>query len=163
MNDGDVRAAELEAAARDLVFREAELLDAGRWEDWLALLHPEMRYWVPLDPDAEAPEDGPSLFDDDRVVLDMRCRRFRHARAFGRETGRTTLHQVGALRSRIEGGRAVVSSHLVVHEFAHDRLTLFPGRQVHEIVEAESGPLILSKTVRLITMTGVFDPIEIIL
>ena len=152
-----------DAEAMDLVVLEADLLDQERWEDWLALLHDEVRYWVPLDPLSASPDEGPSLFDDDRITLDMRCRRFRHGRAFGRETGRKTLHHLGAMRAESREGAVFVRSQIVVHEFAHDRLTTFPGHQVHEIVRVGEGLKIRNKTVRLITMTGVFDPIEVIL
>lgn len=151
------------AAALELVAAEADLLDGERWDEWLDLLHEDMRYWVPLDPESASADASPSLFDDDKVILDMRCRRFKHVRAFGRETGRKTLHHIGAMRSRREGESIVVNSQVVVYEFSHDRLTTFPGHQVHEIVGDGSGLKIRSKTVRLITMTGVFDPIEVIL
>lgn len=149
--------------AEDLLTEESALLDAERWEDWLALLTDDVVYWVPLEPTATSPADAPSLFHEDRALLDMRCRRFRHERAFGREGGFTTLHQVTAIRATRDGDAVEAESHLVVHEFRDDRLTLYPGRQRHRLHVVGGRWRIARKEVRLISMTGVFDPIEIIL
>lgn len=155
--------AAVRAIAEDVLLREAERLDAEDWQGWLALLSHDVRYWVPLEPAANAPEDAPSLFDEDRLLLEMRCRRFAHARAWGRQTGRRTLHQVTGVRAERDGAEVVARSQLVVHEFFEDRLTLFPGRQLHRLARADGEWRIRRKEVRLVNMTGVFDPIEIIL
>jgi 3-phenylpropionate/cinnamic acid dioxygenase small subunit len=152
-----------QSVAEEVLAREAALLDAEEWDGWLALMAPDVRYWVPLDPAAEAPEDGPSLFDEDRLLLEMRCRRFRHARAWGREGGRRTLHQVSCIVATAEGEGVVARSQLVVHEHHRDRLTLFPGRQLHRLVRIDGAWRIRRKEIRLVNATGVFDPIEIIL
>ena len=152
-----------QAIARHVVLDEAELLDQQRWDEWLALLDQRMHYWVPLDPAAGGPEEAPSIFDEDKILLEMRCRRFRHARAVGRESGRSTLHQVSGIRAIWEEEEIVVRSQLVVYEYAEERMTLYPGHQTHRLVARASSWKIASKQVRLIHMTGVFDPIDIIL
>ena len=116
-----------QAIARDVLLHEADLLDGADWDGWLALLAPEFRYWVPLDPEAATPLDAPSLIDEDLTLVRMRLRRYAHTRAFGRERGRSTLHQLGAIRATADGPAIDVVAQQVVHEFHADRLTLFPG------------------------------------
>lgn len=155
--------ANVETIARALVLREAALLDAEDYEAWLALLDERVFYWVPLEPTAADEHAAPSIYAEDKTLLEMRVRRFTHGRAFGREGGRRTLHQTTGIRAQREGDDIRVDSQLVVFEYFDGRLTLFPGRQTHRLRRRGDAWLILRKEVRLITMTGVFDPIEIIL
>ena len=53
----------------DLVEWEAQLLDARRFEEWLALLTEDAWYWVPLVPEQAQPLDGPSHIYDTRDAL----------------------------------------------------------------------------------------------
>lgn len=65
----------------ELLYLEAELLDEGRFQDWLELLAPTLRYWAPVR--ADLPRDlelaGEALrlplFDEDKPSLLLRVRR----------------------------------------------------------------------------------------
>lgn len=63
------------------LFREARLLDDGRFDDWLALFADDVRYWVPTRVTTNAPEDSVArdrdlaLFDDDKSFLRARIQR----------------------------------------------------------------------------------------
>ena len=50
MNDPDDRIARLllKQEIDDFLYREAELLDERRYEDWLALVAEDIRYWMPM-------------------------------------------------------------------------------------------------------------------
>jgi benzoate/toluate 1,2-dioxygenase beta subunit len=156
------RAGALAIASR-ILLREAELLDREAYDEWLKLLDNNIVYWAPLDPHAKDEFVAPSIYFEDRVLLEMRIRRFTHAKAFGREGGRRTLHQVTGIEARAGGAAITSTSTLVVFEYFDGRTTIFPGRQTHRLVRKDGRWRIARKEVRLISMTDVFDPIEIIL
>ena len=74
--------AALERELADLVVHEAALLDAGRYDEWLALFADDGRYWVPL---LGAAQDDPfghqSLAYEDKLLLALRIERLKNPRA----------------------------------------------------------------------------------
>src|SRR5213592_2876099 len=64
-----------------LLYREAYLLDSGRFHEWLDLLAPDLRYWAPVRADvhrAQEAEDEAKrllLFDETKASLALRIRR----------------------------------------------------------------------------------------
>lgn len=66
----------------DFVAHEARLIDARRFDEWLALFAENGRYWVPLQGDAQV-EGTPhnALADEDRLLLALRIERLKNPRA----------------------------------------------------------------------------------
>jgi 3-phenylpropionate/cinnamic acid dioxygenase small subunit len=64
-----------------LLFHEADLLDSGRFQEWLALLAPELRYWAPVRAAVARKDerDGEAqrlpLFDETKGSLGLRVSR----------------------------------------------------------------------------------------
>lgn len=64
-----------------LLYHEADLLDSGRFQEWLALMAPELRYWAPVraavarkdEKDGEATRLP--LFDETKASLGLRVSR----------------------------------------------------------------------------------------
>jgi 3-phenylpropionate/cinnamic acid dioxygenase small subunit len=72
----------LERELFDFVALEARLLDARRWNEWLALFAEHGRYWVPLAGESQADTHSHnSLADEDRVLLAMRIARLQNVGA----------------------------------------------------------------------------------
>jgi len=66
----------------DFVLFEAELLDQGRFDDWLTLFAEDGTYWVPLQGAAQAdPDSYNSLAYEDRLLLSLRVNRLKNPRA----------------------------------------------------------------------------------
>lgn len=72
---------ELLADVEQFLYYEAQLLDEGRFHEWLDLFTEDVRYWVPVRESVlgvqEAAEDELAIshFDDDRAMLEQRVRR----------------------------------------------------------------------------------------
>jgi len=63
----------------DFVAAEAALLDAGRFDDWLALFTEDGHYWVPLQGAAQAdPFSHNSIAYEDRLMKNDFTHRHRH-------------------------------------------------------------------------------------
>jgi 3-phenylpropionate/cinnamic acid dioxygenase small subunit len=72
----------LERELADVVVHEASLLDAGRFDDWLALFADDGRYWVPLFGAAQVdPVSQQSLAYEDKLLLALRVTRLKNPRA----------------------------------------------------------------------------------
>jgi 3-phenylpropionate/cinnamic acid dioxygenase small subunit len=71
-----------EAAAVDLVYREARLIDEKRFDEWYELFAAEACYWMPLTRGQAEGETQTSLFYEDKLLLRIRIERLRHANVF---------------------------------------------------------------------------------
>lgn len=74
--------AALERELAGFVAAEAALLDAGRFDEWLALFTEDGRYWVPLQGARQAdPHSHNSLAYEDHLLLALRIARLKNPRA----------------------------------------------------------------------------------
>lgn len=145
-----------------LVHHEARLLDAGRYDEWVALYAPDARYWVPAHPAMRAPTDGPSHFHDDLQIMMTRAHRLLNPRAFGAEPPPRTCHVVSGVEAREHGDSAEATSAQIMLEW-RDRgqyeadQRLFGGRVEHRFRRIAGQWRIASKRVDLINATGAFN------
>jgi 3-phenylpropionate/cinnamic acid dioxygenase small subunit len=97
--------AALEHALGDLIAHEAALLDAGRFDEWLALFAAEARYWVPLQGARQAEGAGHnSIADEDLLLLRLRVERLKSPRAHSQQPASACQHVLQQSRV-VTGGR----------------------------------------------------------
>jgi 3-phenylpropionate/cinnamic acid dioxygenase small subunit len=64
-----------------LLYREAHLLDSGRFQEWLELLAPDLRYWAPVRAEVHRAQERENeasrlpLFDETKASLALRISR----------------------------------------------------------------------------------------
>jgi len=135
-----------------LLFREAELADFSRYQEWLALWTRELLYWVPCNADDIDPRRHISLIYDDRPKLEERLLRLgtKHAHSQRPQSKLTRLVSNVVLEDYdpARGGR--VSSRFVATEMRVDRQTLWSGRMRHVLVREEGALRIQEKHVFLV-------------
>jgi benzoate/toluate 1,2-dioxygenase beta subunit len=135
-----------------LLYREARLLDEGRFEDWLGLYAPECLYWVPATPHAGDPRREVAIALDDRRRLEDRVYRVRTGYAWSQVPPSRTVRLVAnveVFRTCVDS-IYMVRSTLVITEFrAGDtrRLAAWCG---HRLAERDGRWRILVKQVNLI-------------
>lgn len=107
--------------ACELLYREAELLDEGRFDEWLALLAPDLRYWAPSRADLPRAEEAAgeavrlALFDETRESIALRLKRLQTGLAWSETPPSRTRRHVGNVRVQpLEGARLRVRSYLLV-------------------------------------------------
>jgi len=88
VNDAPITEQEL---AR-LVYREARLIDEGRWDEWYALYADDAFYWVPLVPGQADGDDHTSLMYEDKLLLRLRIERFSNPRSYSLRPAVRCLH-----------------------------------------------------------------------
>ena len=135
-----------------LLFNEAALADANRYDDWLALWAEELLYWVPCNGDTLDPVNRISLIYDDRAALEERIFRLstRHAHSQRPQSRLTRLVANVVLESYDAALGGVVTSNLMAVEVRHDRSTVWSGRVRHTLLRQQGRLRIREKHVFLV-------------
>ncbi len=145
------------------LYHEAWLLDTDRFDEWLALYTEDCRYWVPLEHGQIDGENTCSVIHDDRQLLEIRVRQWRHPRAHARVPLPRTVRQVGNVMLLADAGDTLsVRSTLMVTEFRADRQRLFGARVEHQLCRTGQGLRIRQKRVDLVNAEGPHDGITIV-
>jgi 3-phenylpropionate/cinnamic acid dioxygenase small subunit len=122
---------------------EAALLDAGRFDDWLALFAEDGRYWVPLLGAAQAdPLSHNSIAYEDRLLLRLRIDRLKNPRAHSQHPASRSQHVLQRSRIESEEGEVVIlrTPFLYVEQRGDDQ-TLLTGSYRHELLRSSDGGL----------------------
>jgi 3-phenylpropionate/cinnamic acid dioxygenase small subunit len=141
------------------LFHEAQLLDTQRFEEWLALFTEDATYWVPLEQSQKDPHETSSLIHDDRTLLELRVKQFRHPRAHARAPLARTVHQVG----NIVVDDLTVRSTLTVIEFRNEKQRLWAGLVEHQLRRERDSFRIARKRIDLVNSEGELEGISILL
>jgi benzoate/toluate 1,2-dioxygenase beta subunit len=141
------------------LFHEAHLLDTQRFEEWLALFSEDATYWVPLEQNQKDPHQTSSLIYDDRTLLELRVKQFRHPRAHARAPLARTVHQVG----NIVVDDLIIRSTLTVIEFRNEKQRLWAGLVEHQLRRERDSYRIARKRIDLVNSEGEIEGISILL
>lgn len=151
-------------SVEDLVIHEARLLDERRFEEWRDLFADDGHYWVPLKPDQASPDGEPSLFYDDKAIMDVRFERLRHPNIHSQTPPHRTCRIVGNVTvesTDAERGECVVVSNLMMTDYRMRTPRMFAGRVQHHLRQDASGFKIVLKRVDLINCDDVFELIAV--
>jgi benzoate/toluate 1,2-dioxygenase subunit beta len=104
------------ADAEALLYREARLLDEGRFDEWLAMFAADCRYWVPIG-DADDPRE-PSIIDDNRARLEERIYRLTATPAYAQRPASRTQHNISNVEvlGAAEDGNVEVRCNVLIVE-----------------------------------------------
>jgi benzoate/toluate 1,2-dioxygenase beta subunit len=141
------------------LFHEVQLLDTQRFEEWLALFTEDATYWVPLEQNQKDPHETSSLIYDDRTLLELRVKQFRHPRAHAHAPLARTVHQVG----NIVVDDLLVRSTLTVIEFRNEKQRLWAGLVEHQLRRERDSFRIARKRIDLVNSEGELEGISILL
>ena len=136
-----------------LLYREAELADANRHKEWLALWTKELLYWVPCNADGIDPLRHISLIYDDRPKLEERIFRLgtKHAHSQRPQSRLTRLvSNIVPDASYCPSLGGAVASRFMAVEMRRDRSTTWSGRMHHVLVREDNRLRIKEKHVFLV-------------
>lgn len=134
--------------AQELVTREAALLDDWKTTEWSDLFTEDGEYLVPStdDPDG-TPTESLFLIYDDHVRLVQRGVRLLKRTAHAEYPHSRTTRIVSNVRvSEGADGGDRIDCTFVVYRSRRDRLDIYPGRSIYEVVERDGGYKIRRKT-----------------
>ena len=138
--------------ARQLIEREARLLDQHDYERWLAMFAPECVYWIPGTPDRGDPRREITITFDDRRRLEDRIYRLRTGYAWSQAPRSRTVRLVTNVEvfGTTQNNTQMVRSNFLVSEFWGDETRILTGWAAHRLVQADGRWLVEAKQVNLI-------------
>jgi 3-phenylpropionate/cinnamic acid dioxygenase small subunit len=153
---------ELKMQIEEFLYRQAEILDDKRWEDWLALFTEDGTYWVPVSEDqtADKAEGVPNIFYEDLDLMRVRAKRVSHPRAWSQKPPHRTLHVVSNVMIEShdqKSGDLVVRSKFHMTEFRRDTVRAFAGKYRHELKRTKDGYRIRRQRVDLVNSEGPWE------
>jgi len=154
------------AAAVELVYREARLLDEKRFDEWYELFDDEALYWMPLARDQPLGEAHTSLLYEDKLLLKIRVERLRHPNAFSQQQPSFSQHvlQQPALESgEADAGHCVIRTPFLYVESQLDRQLMLAGVAYHHLISREGAWRIQMKKVDLLNRDAALPSIQLLL
>lgn len=151
---------ETQRAVERFLFRQAEILDEGLWEDWLGLFTEDGRYWMPAEEDQTEGEGQPNIFWEDRDLMTVRIRRNTHPHAWSQSPHNRTCHVVSNVIVESEDpetGDVVVRARFHCAEYLRYEVRHFVGKYRHHLRKTEDGYRIALERVDLVNREGPFD------
>lgn len=147
-------------AVEQFLYRQAEILDDRRWDDWLALFDEDGIYWMPASADQETGDGAPNIFYEDLDLMTMRARRIEHPRAWSQHPRNRTSHVVSNVVIEEEdpaGGDVVARAKFYACEYWYDEVRHFAGKYRHHLRREGDDYRIKLQRVDLLNAEGPFD------
>jgi benzoate/toluate 1,2-dioxygenase subunit beta len=146
----DVASGQDVAAVAEFLYREADLLDSRRLEEWLELYTEDAIYWIPQGDEPDHVHHV-SIAYDDRRRLHERVLRLASGFAFSQDPPSRTCHVVGNVRIVGESdGDLLVESNLVLAEMRRGTQSVYAGKVSYRLVPTGDSFMVRGKTIRLI-------------
>jgi 3-phenylpropionate/cinnamic acid dioxygenase small subunit len=134
--------AELQREVEQLLYWQAELLDGKHWQAWMDLFDDQGVYWMPVTPEQTEWEGSPSIFAEDKLMMEIRKGRVSHPNAWSQVPMWETNHLVSHVVIESVGpGEIQVRSRFHMMELRRDTVRHFGGRYQHTLVRGSDGAL----------------------
>lgn len=149
----------LKAEVENFFSTEAELLDERRFDEWLELIHEDVRYWMPIARNVsfDRPEieytghSEANWFDEGKDILRKRVLQIQGGDHWAEEPRSRTTHMVTNVRVESTNGMDITAkSRFIVYacRLEHD-VDLFAGKRI-DVLRREGGMLkVLRRTIYL--------------
>lgn len=139
------------AEVEDLLYQEADLLDAWELDAWLALYTDDSTYVIPATDAVDgSPERDLMLIDDDRLRMTLRVERLNSRKAHREYPHSSCRHLVTNVRvGEPEGQEIPVRASFVVWRSRNGKDVMFVGGYRYRLVDTEQGLRIRHKRVEL--------------
>ena len=135
-------APDLHREVEQFLYVQAELLDAKHWQAWIDLFAPDGVYWMPVAPEQTEWESSPSIFIEDKLMMEIRKGRVSHPNAWSQAPQWETNHLVSHVAIESTAAqKIVVRSRFHMMELRRDAIRHFGGRYTHTLVRREDGAL----------------------
>jgi 3-phenylpropionate/cinnamic acid dioxygenase small subunit len=150
---------DLQHEVSQFLYRQSELLDDKRWQDYIDLFTPDGIYWMPADPDDTTWDGVPSIFAEDRNLMTVRMKRVLHPDAWSQKPQWGTSHVLGniVIEHNDRKGEVVVRSRFHMMELRRDSTRHFAGTYVHHLVRTPGGLRIKLQRCDMVNGQAAFD------
>jgi len=139
------------AAAVELIWREAHLLDRKQYHEWDRLWAPDGRYVIPIDPDTEDFESTLNMVYDDDRMRRMRIERLTSGHSISVAAAARTVRTLSRfVVQHHDDATVTLSSAQVLVGHRREQTFVLGADVTHRIRLDGSGPLIQEKVIRLV-------------
>ena len=148
------------------LFREAQLADESRYEEWEALLAEDMHYWVPAGPGAFDPNRDVSIINDNRTRLATRLRQLRTGTRHSQSPPSVMRRLISNIVCEKSEGEYRVAANFVLYEYqiqSTGMINTWPGRVEYRLRRTGDRLLMTAKKVTLIHAGGPVPTMSFIL
>jgi 3-phenylpropionate/cinnamic acid dioxygenase small subunit len=126
--------ASLQQRVEQLLFHQSELLDGKHWGAYIDLFEDDGIYWMPVAPEQTEWVDSPSIFAEDKRMMQIRMGRVTHPNAWSQAPSWGTSHIVGNVVIEAVGdSELLVRSRFHMIELRRDSLRHFAGTYRHTL------------------------------
>jgi len=141
------------------LYKQSELLDTKRWQDWIDLFTPDGIYWMPPAPEYKTWEGQPAIFSEDKNLMTVRMNRVLHPDAWSQRPLWETNHVVSnvSIQKVSKNGDVEVKSRFHMMELRRDDVRHFAGSYLHELVKTRSGYRIKLQRVDMTNAQAAYD------
>ena len=127
---------ELQHAVEQFLYRQSELLDTKQWQAWIDLFADDGVYWMPADPAHKHWDGVPSIFAEDKNLMNVRMKRVLHPDAWSQRPLWATNHVVSnVVLEKTSAGEIAVRSRFHMMELRRDDLRHFAGSYRHQLLK----------------------------
>jgi 3-phenylpropionate/cinnamic acid dioxygenase small subunit len=139
---GLVAAGDLQREVEQFLYRQAELLDGKHWQAFIDLFDAQGVYWMPVTPEQTEWEGSPSIFAEDKLMMEIRKGRVSHPNAWSQAPMWETNHLVSHVALESASTNEIkVRSRFHMMELRRDHVRHFGGRYQHTLVRGADGGL----------------------
>src|SRR5580765_2433900 len=128
-------------AVEQFLYRQAEVLDGKRWQEYIDLFADDGMYWMPPEPSHTTWDGMPAIFAEDKNLMTVRMKRVLHPDAWSQRPLWGTNHVVGnvVVEKETPNGDVVVRSRFHMMELRRDNVRHFAGSYLHHLKKTAGG------------------------
>jgi len=142
----------VESLIEQFLYREARLMDEGKYREWLSLWTEDAIYWVPCNDDDSDPTRDVSLIYDNRERLGQRVDRLMSGTVQALDPKPRMRRVVSNIEIEArEGNDVTVASNFVLAHARWDSQQIWAGRTMHKIRGDGTALKMAFKKVMLVT------------
>lgn len=150
--------AELQREVETFLYRQAALLDAKCWQAWIDTFAEDGVYWMPALPEQTDWLGEPSIFAEDRLLMEVRMGRLTHPNAWSQAAAWGTSHLVGnVIVEAVEGDTLRVYARFQMMELRRDTVRHFGGTYRYTLVRTAQGLRVKLQRVDLMNGQAAYD------
>lgn len=140
------------------LYRQSELLDGKLWQDYIDLFTDDGVYWMPVTPDQTDWQGEPSIFAEDKAMMEVRMGRVTHPTAWSQAPMWATSHVIGNVVIEAQpAGEWIVRSRFHMMELRRDTVRHFGGTYRHTLVRHDGELKIKLQRVDMFNAQAPFD------
>ena len=146
-------------AVEQFLYRQAELLDSKKWQDYIDLFAEDGVYWVPADPAHKTWEGVPAIFAEDKNLMTVRMKRVLHPDAWSQRPAWGTNHVISnvSILKTSANGDLHVRSRFHMLELRRDDVRHFAGAYTHNLRKTKKSYEIKLQRVDMTNAQAAYD------